>query len=243
MSLQQFVQAIHDAKRIVVLTGAGMSTASGLSDFRSNGGLWDGRDPLEISHASKIGTPEFRDFFRERAQAIRRYHPNPGHDILEEWRERYGATIITQNIDGYHGKHAIEMHGHMRYFECNHCAQRYASLYYNTVDDTRCPKCFEGTIRPPVVLYGEDIPVSQWTDAMAACLTADFILVVGTSLEVRPFSDLLEIGLSNRARTAIITKSGTPYDGKVSFRSYGDIVEVLQELNTHLGLIQHGERR
>jgi len=244
MNIQQMAIALSNAKKIVVLTGAGMSTASGLSDFRSNGGLWDGRDPLEISHASKIGTPEFLEFFQARAHDISTHEPNEGHRILDKWKQTKNLKIITQNIDGYHGKDAVEMHGHLRYVSCNVCGHRHTLSYYQQLKDDTClnTRCKEGRIRPNVVLFGEDLDVHNWTEAMGEMLTADFVLVLGTTLEVRPFSDLMEIAFSNRARTAIVTKSDTPYDGKVSFRSYDDIPTVLQELNVHLVQIEHGER-
>lgn len=241
MNIQQMAIALSDAKKIVVLTGAGMSTASGLSDFRSNGGLWDGRDPLEISHPSKIGTPEFLEFFQQRIVDVKTHHANEGHFILDKWQKERNLSIVTQNIDGYHGEQAIEMHGHLRYLSCDTCGRRFTPSFYLELKNDTCPNphCKEGHVRPNVTLFGEDLDVQAWTQAMGEVLTADFILVLGTSLEVRPFSDLMEIAFSNRARTAVITKSDTPYDGKVSFRSHEDIVTVLKELDWNINQYEH----
>lgn len=233
---EQIANALKEARKITVLTGAGMSTASGLADYRSHGGLWDGRDPLEISSAKMVGTPEFIQFFKARVDDVRQHQPNEGHHIVEKWRERFNMKIITQNIDGYHGDEAIEIHGSLREFVCTGCNRTYSRHHYSMFSNDSCihEDCIDGNIRPRVVLFGESLDLNNYTRAMGEVLTSDVVLVLGTSLEVAPFNELIEIGFSNRARTIIITKSTTPYDGQVSFRSHDDIITALQAIDSFL---------
>ena len=233
---KQIAIALKEARKIVVLTGAGMSTASGLSDYRSHGGLWDGRDPFEISHASKVGTQEFINFFAARVSDVKQHKPNEGHLLLEKWKESLNMKIITQNIDGYHGKDAIEMHGHLRDFVCEACGETHSRFHYAMFRNDKClnPKCKDGHVRPRVVLFGENIDFIKHAEAMGEMLMADVVLVIGTSLEVAPFNELLDIAFTNRARTIVITKSDTPFDGRFSFRSYDDITTALKEIDSHL---------
>lgn len=101
--LDRAAELIKKSNHIVVLTGAGISTDSGLPDYRSNGGLWDGKKPEEISHFSAVGKPEFVKFFADRMNDISNCKPNKAHEILAKWEEQGKVkSVITQNIDSYH---------------------------------------------------------------------------------------------------------------------------------------------
>lgn len=237
--------ALHISKagHLVVLTGAGISTESGIPDYRSHGGLWDGLKPEEISHWSKIGTPEFRKFFSERHMEFQEHSPNIAHEILAKWQENQKVTIVTQNIDGYHqkagAKDVIEVHGHMRWLECTECQTKHDFGQYTVFDNDSCCICggtiHGGILRPPVVLFGESVPALEWHKALMAVQSADIILVLGTSLQVAPFNTLIDEALMNSsARLIIVTKSETPYDGLASVRIYEGIGETMKKIDEAL---------
>lgn len=235
---------IRNAGNILVLTGAGISTESGIPDYRSAGGLWDGHNPEDISHWKKIGTPEFRKFFSERHKEFSEHSPNIAHELLAKWQEKKNMTIVTQNIDGYHqaagSKGVIEMHGHMRHLECTECQTVYDWSMYTDFDDDDCEYCgnhiYAGMLRPPVVLFGESLPALSWHQAVTAARKADLVLVIGTSLQVAPFNSLIDEAYQggNGARVIIITNSETPYDGIASIRINHSIGDTLKEIDTLL---------
>lgn len=239
-------RVISQSKNIVVLTGAGMSTESGLPDFRSNGGLWDGQKPEEISHWSKVGTKAFREFFSRRITDIQEHEPNEGHRILANWQKDRDLTIITQNIDGYHqaagAKRVIEMHGHMRTLICDTCETRYDTSMYTKFNHDECEStydgetCFSGTIRPEVILFGEDLPALEWFQSITKVKEADLVIVLGTSLQVFPFNELVSEAYNggNGARVMIITQSETPYDLMASVRIHDPITETLSAIDKAL---------
>lgn len=243
MHMEHAVSAIKRAGDIVVLTGAGISTESGLPDFRSNGGLWDGHKPEEISHWSKIGTPEFREFFTKRIIDIQEHKPNIAHEILAKWQTEKKLTIITQNIDGYHqvagAKNVIELHGHLRHLQCTECESVYDFSEYTMFKDDECGYC-DGIIRPPVVLFGEDLPALPWFQAVQAMKTADLVIVLGTSLQVYPFNTLIDEARNNEhgATLMIVTKSSTPYDGLAYIRIHDGIGETLSTIDNLLSANQ-----
>jgi NAD-dependent deacetylase len=235
---------IKNAGHLVVLTGAGISTESGIPDYRSAGGLWDGHKPEEISHWKKIGTPEFRKFFSERHKEFEEHQPNIAHEILAKWQKDKDVTIITQNIDGYHqkagAKHVIEMHGHMRYLECTECETRFDWSKYTQFDDDDCEFCgdhvYAGMLRPPVVLFGENLPALEWHQAVTSMKTADVVLVIGTSLQVAPFNSLIDEAMmgSTPAKVIILTKSDTPYDALATIRMRSEIGETMKKIDDRL---------
>jgi NAD-dependent deacetylase len=243
--IDKAAELIHKAGHLVVLTGAGISTESGIPDYRSSGGLWDGHKPEEISHWSKIGTPEFRKFFSERYKEFIEHEPNIAHKILTQWQEKKSITIITQNIDGYHQrggtKDVVELHGHMRWLQCTECESRYDWSEYIHFDDDECGHCNgdgfnPGILRPPVVLFGENLSALNWHHAITAMHSADLVLVLGTSLQVAPFNTLIDEAMigSSPAKLIIITKSETPYDGLASVRINEGIGETMKKIDDAL---------
>lgn len=237
--INKAAELIKKSVNMVVLTGAGISTESGIPDYRSHGGLWDGHKPEEISHWSKIGTPEFLKFMSERIKDFNHHKPNIAHEILAKWQEDKRITIITQNIDSYHqmagGKNVLEIHGHMRHLECTECETVYDNGMYTHYQDDECELC-DGILRPPVILFGENIPALPWFRALEAVKTCDLVLVLGTSLQVYPFNELVSEAYEggNGARIIIITKSDTPYDGTAAVRIHDGIGETLKQIDKAL---------
>lgn len=232
-TLEQMAQKFSTSKSIVILTGAGVSTASGLQDYRSHGGLWDGKDPLEISHISKVGTKEFMKFFEQRFCDVYTHEPNSIHETIQEWQKDHKVTVITQNIDHYHGDDAIELHGHLECLVCSGCKEEYPFEEFTVMHNDVCLQC-GSTLRPPVVLFGENLDMNKWMSAIHAIVTADFVISMGTSLEVSPFNELVDMALDYRTQVAILTASDTPYDGKASFRSHDDLTAIVGRLNTRI---------
>lgn len=242
LMIEKAAKLIKKSGHVVVLTGAGISTESGIPDYRSHSGLWDGHKPEEISHWSKIGTPEFLKFMSERIRDFEEHEPNIAHEILAKWQKNQKVTIITQNIESYHQKAGatgvIEMHGHMRYLECTECLTQYDNSMYTKFQDDDCEIC-DGILRPPVILFGENLPALPWHQALTAAHTADLVLVLGTSLQVAPFNTLIDEARNsgndgNGARVIIITKSDTPYDGVASVRINESVGDTLKSIDDYL---------
>jgi len=216
------------ARAAVAFTGAGISTESGLPDFRSPGGLWRGADPARVasSWALRQNPAEFYSFYRERLGRLGKARPNPAHEALAGL-EAMGVLhcVITQNVDGLHqaagSRRVIELHGYLRHAACPGCrglfpiATLEEQLAGGAAALPRCPTC-GGLLRPNVVLFGEALPAGAFAAAGAASDGCDAMLVVGSSLEVWPANSLPRRALSAGAELAIINLSPTPLDHAAS---------------------------
>lgn len=235
--LKELVELFLSAEKITVLTGAGVSTSSGIPDYRSSGGLWDGKKPEEIITVSKIGTPAFYNFIVDRKVEFDSALPNDVHHYLVELQEDFPLNVITQNIDGLHtaagSLNVVEAHGHMRHLECQNCKTQYDWSKILLFEDDTCELC-EGSLRPPVVLFGENIPQMEWVQSIGRVVDSDLILVLGTSLQVSPFNSLVNMGINNNAKIAIVTNSETPYDDKVDFVFNEDLKDFLKRFDKQL---------
>jgi NAD-dependent deacetylase len=214
-------QLLHDAQRVVALTGAGFSTPSGIPDFRSEGtGLWSRVEPLEVASLNIFRTaPErFFTWFRPLASQIYHAQPNPAHQALAEL-EKAGRlhSVITQNIDTLHQKagsqNVVEMHGTLRTLTCTNCYQQvesepYLAPYVEKGEIPCCPAC-GNVLKPDVILYGEQLPVRAWTQASHDARQCDLMLVAGSSLEVLPVARLPMQALDCGAHLIIINNTAT----------------------------------
>ena len=204
------------AKEVVVFTGAGMSTASGLPDFRGKDGLWKDRDPALLASigAFENNYQEFCEFYRWRIKALLEARPNEGHFILAEWEKKgYLKGVITQNVDGFHqeagSKNVWELHGTLRKVRCAKCRKRYeSSLFLERAD---CPEC-GGKLRPDVVLFGESLPNLALEKAEELSLSCGCFFVLGSSLRVSPANWFPSLAKRNGARLYIINNEPTPLD-------------------------------
>jgi NAD-dependent deacetylase len=181
-------------KRIVVLTGAGMSAESGLKTFRDGDGLWEGYDVLEVAsiegwHKNKALV---LDFYNQRRRQLFEVMPNAAHYFLKELEENYDVVIITQNVDDLHERagssHVIHLHGELlkarsssnRNMICNWEKDIYIG---DTSDDG-------SQLRPHIVWFGEEVPLMEM--ACQYCLKADILIVIGTSMQVYPAAGLMQ---------------------------------------------------
>ncbi|WP_416825261.1 NAD-dependent deacylase [Ectobacillus polymachus] len=233
---------LEHAKYPVVLTGAGMSTESGLPDFRSSqNGLWKNRDPLELAsvHAMQHNRSNFISFYRSRMNALREIIPHKGYDILANWVQRGKVkAIITQNVDGLHsisGVHNVaELHGTLRTCHCHTCGKKYPSEVFLESDDLQC-SC-GGFIRPSVVLFGESLSEEPLHFAERESQKADLFLVLGTSLQVTPANLFPQIAKRNGASLVIVNRESTPLDPIADLVIHDqNIGDVLYEADEKLG--------
>lgn len=214
-NLQQLIAMLAEARRIAVLSGAGMSTESGIPDFRSAKGLWQQGLRLEemVSIDYFRASPEafwqgFKQIFH--TKLLGNYQPNDGHLFLAAL-ERSGreVTVLTQNIDGLHtragSRRVLELHGTLLTSSCPSCGRRHTLEYINHHELPLCTYCMD-VLKPDVVLYGEAVPHLE--EAFDAAMDADLLLVMGSSLEVSPVNLIpVEAG---RAGVATVLINYTP---------------------------------
>lgn len=240
--LREIRRKISESEHMVFFGGAGMSTASGIPDFRGQAGLYTVSEEESpeylLSDTCLLREPErFFRYYREH-MLYRNAKPNPGHLALAEL-ERRGIlkAVITQNIDGLHqaagSRHVLELHGTVARSYCVKCgrpAER--DLIAETEGVPRCELC-GGTVRPDVVLYGEFLPAGVFDEARREIEGADFLLVAGSSLTVNPAASLVWRFGSRRdgqKTLVIVNYDETPYDGEADFVIRESAAEVLPAL-------------
>lgn len=193
MSVETLKDWLIASKKTVVLTGAGMSTESGIPDFRSQGGLWQNIDPRVVANIETLETNYelFREFYKMRIQTLQQSRPHKGHEVLAAWQERGLISLIaTQNVDRFHtlagATNVQELHGNITTVRCMDCGQPGEQAAFLADEPCTCG----GKLRPNVVLFGEMLPEEALDVSMQAIEEADLVLVIGTSLEVYPVNQL-----------------------------------------------------
>ncbi|MSO44658.1 MAG: NAD-dependent deacylase [Thermoleophilia bacterium] len=220
---------LHDSRYAVVLTGAGISTESGIPDFRSAGGVWESHDPMTVASMTTFTTDPalFWRFHRPRIDMLGRVDPNPAHVAVAELQRRgVVKALITQNIDRLHSRagseDVIEVHGSLDNGYCLRCAQTVSMDELCVRADGAAdgvPRCTCGyQMKSGVVLFGQAMPIAAIEAAYHACEQADMLLVIGSSLLVTPVSTLPSIVLSRGGNLAILTEGETPYDDRCAVR-------------------------
>ena len=213
------------ARRIVAFTGAGISTESGIPDFRSPGGLWTRYKPIDF--ADFVASEEARrEAWRRKIKtdaAVRDATPNAGHRALARLFDMGKLTeVITQNIDGLHVASGlpetavIELHGNGTYATCLDCRKRHelAWVYEVFADNERLPACTAcgGIIKAATISFGQAMPEAAMRRAQEATLRADLFMVLGSSLVVYPAAGFPAMAKRNRARLVIINRDPTDHD-------------------------------
>ncbi len=247
--ISQAARLIADSQHAIALTGAGISTPSGIPDFRSNGsGLWERVDPMAV--ASLWGFMEhpqgFYDWVKPLAKTILAAKPNPAHHTLAELELRGKIhAVITQNIDNLHqragSKHVLEVHGHLRdatCIRCYHIMPLHPMIEQFLTDGQvpRCPEC-GGVMKPNVILFGEMLPVGVMHEAEGESKSCDLMLVAGSSLEVAPAADLPLIAHERGAKLIIVNKSPTPADKLASVVLREDVAIALPKISEMLDFL------
>ena len=228
---------INDSSYLVVFTGAGISTPSGIPDFRSpDSGLWEKYDPFEVASiwAFRHQPEVFFDWIRSISVQADNAKPNHAHLALANLEKRgIVKSVITQNIDSLHqragSKKVFELHGSARTATCPHCGKKHPQEYFRhmIMEEQGIPHCDScgKMIKPDVVLFGEDLPHDAWDGAYQECLQADLVFVVGSSLEVYPANSLPETALRNGAKLIINNLSPTHLDQRADVLLKMDVTE------------------
>jgi NAD-dependent protein deacetylase/lipoamidase len=228
-----------------VLTGAGISTESGIPDFRSEGGIWATYDPAEVAtiEAFRRNPAAVWEFYALRLDVLAQAEPNEGHSALVELEERgWISAVVTQNVDGLHQRagscNVVEVHGSLRDAECIHCALRVP------IEDALaalplppCPECGEA-LKPGVVMFGELLPARAIEQARALAAEAQLLLVVGSSLEVHPVAALPGETLASGGAVAIVNRGATPWDSRAELVVDAGAGETLREVAAALGIVE-----
>ncbi len=236
---QDAAAMILNARHPVVFTGAGMSTPSGIPDFRSTDqGLWTRDDPMEVASLSVFERDpgRFFNWYRPLLKAATGAQPNPAHAAIASLEE-LGCikAVVTQNIDGLHqaagSLKVIELHGSMRAYTCLHCGKQTETpdQISERVLGGEIPHCDEcGTVlKPTITLFEEALPHSAWEDAQFEMDNADVLLVAGTSLEVMPASSLPWSALRHGAVMIMINFSPTGIDSQANLIFRENVAKVL----------------
>ena len=236
------IDLLLNARHAVALTGAGISTPSGIPDFRSRDtGLWANYNPMEIAtvQAFRHRTVEFFNWIRPLAHQMLEAQPNAAHRALAEL-EAAGrlATVITQNIDGLHQRagttDVVELHGNIFTATCVRCYRVFDSEHFvrALIDAGRVPLCpvCENVLKPNVILFGEALPAQSLMAAKRAITRCDLMIVAGSSLEVAPASDLPMMVLARQARLIIVNRDPTYLDEQADVLIRDDLARALPAL-------------
>lgn len=234
--LETLKQWIDESRRMVFFGGAGVSTESGIPDFRSVDGLYSQHFeyPPEtiISHSFYLQNPAyFFRFYREKMLPLG-FEPNITHRKLAQWeQEGKLAAVVTQNIDGLHqkagSKTVYELHGSVLRNYCTRCRKFYSAEYIR--DSEGVPRCScGGIIKPDVVLYEEGLDQDTVEKSIMAIRDADLLMVAGTSLTVYPAAGLLRYYRGNRL--VLINRDVTPYDGEADLVIHDSLGSVFSQL-------------
>ena len=243
MSRAALGKLIADARRVVIFTGAGISTESGIPDFRSPGGVW-----------SKMSPIYFQDFVRSEAarrEAWRRVfagtagwtgrEPNAGHHAVARLVEAGKASaVITQNVDNLHQdagvppEQVIELHGNASYAKCLDCGERYSFDVFRAdfLEKDEIPTCHVcgGLVKSATISFGQSMPEGPMRRAEAETLACDLFLVLGSSLVVYPAAGFPILAKQAGARLAIVNREPTELDGHADLVLHDEIGPVMSEV-------------
>lgn len=239
-AFDRFVELLSRAERILAFTGAGISTASKIPDFRGPDGVWRTRTPVELPAflASEEARVEYWNWKLEAYPAFRDARPNAAHDALVAL-ERRGKleAVVTQNVDGLHRaagttpERLVELHGTNAEAVCLGCGGREPIArafedFRATGRPPRCTQC-DGLLKPAVVMFGQVLDAGDLRRANAAASRADFVMALGSSLVVTPAADVPLVALRRRVPYVIINRGATPHDVLATITLDGDVSTVL----------------
>lgn len=241
-NIQAVADLLRSARHTVALTGAGISTPSGIPDFRSpECGLWENNNPAEVAslYGFTAHPQTFYNWIRPLARTILNAKPNEAHLALSRL-EQLGHlhAVITQNIDMLHmragSRRVIEVHGNLREMTCISCFQVYNAMpfiepFLETGEVPHCPQC-GGVLKPNVILFGEQLPAQELLAAQQATARCDLMLVAGSSLEVAPACDLPLKARQHGAAVVLINLEKTPVDSAAQIVIHDDVATVLPQI-------------
>ncbi len=244
--IERAARLVANAGQIVVLTGAGISTESGIPDFRSPGGLWSRYDPRELTYQRFLASAETRRLYWEMAMQIypvlRDAEPNEAHrSIVALQNQQKLRCAITQNIDGLHQKAGlnedkiIEIHGTALWVVCLSCGLRWTGeKIHQRMNETNepVPSCDEcgGFLKPATVSFGQPMPEEETRKSFLHARSCDLFLVIGSSLVVMPAAQLPAVAVEAGAPLIIVNRDPTPLDGMATVLLHGSAGGVMKEI-------------
>jgi len=235
---------ILEAKRVVVFTGAGVSTESGIPDFRSPGGIWSKYDPDEFTYQKFHSSPESRRTqwkMLTEGGLTTEAEPNPAHyAIAELYRLGKLDSVITQNVDNLHQKAGVpqdkvfELHGNMQRAVCLSCHKRFPmkevlQRIKEGVEVPDCPNC-RGILKPDAVFFGEALPQKTLMEATRRSQNCDLFIVIGSTLIVYPAAYMPTYAKNAGAKLAIINLTSTPLDHQATVVIQGKAGEIMSKV-------------
>jgi NAD-dependent deacetylase len=255
--IEQVAGWIITSKRTVVFTGAGLSTESGIPDFRSPGGLWDRYNPEDFYFQNFISSQASREKYWQMAtdmyDPMKQAQPNPAHlTIAEMERMEKLDCVITQNIDGLHHKAGnspekiIELHGTAMHVTCLSCHKRYDrdGVQERIRQGIKAPACDDcgGPLKPATISFGQAMPERETQEAYHHSSLCDLFIVIGSSLIVQPAASMPGVAKRSGARLVIINRDPTPFDDVADIVIHGQagptMKDILEELRKGLGIVQ-----
>lgn len=249
IEIERVAHWLASARSAVVLTGAGISTESGIPDFRSPGGVWTKYRTVYFDEFLESGDAR-HEYWRQKSEMHREFasaKPNTGHQVLARWEAASRIRgVITQNIDGLHqlgGSHRVlELHGTARQAACLDCAARYEidPLVEKFLTQSRVPACPEcgGRLKHATISFGQTLPADVLMEATRWSREADVVLAIGSSLVVTPAADLPRTAKAHGAKLVIINRDPTPLDPLADAILIRPIGEVLAAIDTALSAKQ-----
>lgn len=233
---------LSSSQRIVAFTGAGISTDSGIPDFRSPGGFWENNRPIDFSEFLQSEEAR-REAWRRKvafADAFAEVEPNEGHRALRRLHDQGRlSAVITQNVDGLHqasgipDDEVIELHGNGTYAKCLDCTRRFdlaplLAAFGRSGDPPTCDAC-GGIVKSATISFGQAMPEEEMNRAEEVCSSCDLCLVLGTSLVVYPAAGFPRLAKAAGAKLAIVNRDPTEQDGLADAVLHDDISRVLRE--------------
>ena len=235
MSVGRLTELIERRRPCVVLTGAGISTDSGIPDFRSSSGIWAQYDPREVAtiEAFHANPAKVWEFYAHRLEVLGDAEPNDGHRALAELEDRgWVQAVITQNVDRLHtragSQRVIEVHGTVGSASCLDCGTVVPAEELD-LPVPACPEC-DRVLKPDVVMFGELLPEAAVADAVELAAHAGVLLVVGSSLEVFPIAGLPVETLAAGGSLAIVNRGATQFDSHAAVTIDAGAGETLRAL-------------
>ncbi|NWF77248.1 MAG: NAD-dependent deacylase [Chloroflexi bacterium] len=242
--IERLAQLIIESKKTVVFTGAGVSTESGIPDFRGPGGIWSRYDPEDFTIQRFLSSPAARRIlWKMSAESglLTEAEPNPAHYAIAELHELGKLDcVITQNIDNLHQKAGVpenkvfELHGNTRWAVCLSCRRRFPMLEVlqrikEGIEVPDCPDC-QGILKPDAVLFGEALPPETLKEATRRSRNCDLFIVIGSTLVVYPAAYMPTYAREAGARLAIVNLTPTPLDRYATVVIYGEAGKIMPKV-------------
>ncbi len=242
---------LASAERVVILTGAGISTESGIPDFRSPGGLWDRYDPSQLTYdrfcASADTRKTYWDIATQSYPVMRDAEPNAAHQaVVEIERAAKLLCLVTQNVDGLHQRagssdeRTIEIHGSAMRAKCIDCGMEHdrATIHDRILGGDATPACdgCAGRLKPATISFGQAMPEKETAAAFSAAAQCDLMIVIGSSLVVYPAAGVPEMAVRSGAPLVIVNREPTQLDPQATVLVHGAAGESMSRIVTESGI-------